>query len=98
MAAELIRHSAEFVWQQAISIVESAQYNSAESAHAADSSHKLFYIMPLQLEIGCVRARVAPGWKQKWGGQQREPGPTTQTTVQKAAFTRFLLSYVLQAT
>ena len=60
-------------------------------------THVVLYRAP---EIGCVRARVAPGWQQNWGGQQpaREPGPTTQNTAQKAALTRFLLSYVLQAT
>ena len=97
MAAELIRHSAEFVWQQAISIVESAQYNSAESAHAADNSHKLFYIMPLKL-VASEHGLHLAGNRSGEGNNQHVSPAQRHKTQQKAALTRFLLNYVLQST
>ena len=88
-------HMAEYV-TQAINTIESAQFWRV-FPRGRQFTHVALHHAP---EIGCVKARVAPGWRQKWGGQQpaREPGPTTQNTAQNTAVTQFLLSYVLQAT
>ena len=72
-------HSAEFVWQ-AINIVESAQYDSAVSTHAAHSSHKLFYIVPLKLVASEHGLHLAGNRSGEGNSQHVSPAQRHKTT------------------